>query len=61
MADRATRYVCARCGSSDVLRDAWAKQDEETGEWELSTVFDAAYCNVCGGETSLVERKGGEA
>ena len=50
----APKYVCSRCGSEDVRRDAYAVQDPETGAWELGPVFDQAYCEHCG-ETTLKE------
>lgn len=39
--------VCRSCGTSDVVRDAWAAWNPTTGEWELSQVFDDGYCNQC--------------
>ena len=48
-------YVCNRCGSSDVCRDAWAGWDTENQEWVLDNVFDYAYCGQCESETTLVE------
>lgn len=52
------KIVCARCGSEDVRRDAYAVWSFEAQVWELSAVFDAAVCesDECGGEeTSLDE------
>lgn len=39
--------VCERCGSNDVVRDAWAAWNPETGLWDLSQVFDDGYCRAC--------------
>jgi hypothetical protein len=48
-------HKCARCGGTNVLRDAWAEWDDETQTWVLNNVFDQAYCEDCDGETSLEE------
>lgn len=48
---------CKYCGSEDVLRDAWASWDFGKQEWVLNDVFDAAHCNTCEGETSLIEEE----
>jgi hypothetical protein len=47
--------VCRTCGSSQVMRDAWAEWVIETQTWELKTVFDQGHCDDCGGEASLDE------
>lgn len=39
--------VCRTCGSSNVMRDAWAEWNPENGEWELGQVFDDGYCAKC--------------
>lgn len=44
---------CERCGSERVVKDAWARFNPEFGLWELETVFDAARCHACDGETAL--------
>lgn len=46
---------CARCGSSDVSRDAWGDWDVGAQDWVLRTVFDHAHCHDCEDETSLIE------
>lgn len=49
------QYVCKHTGSTNVGRDAWAVQDEETGEWVLGNLFDQAYIfDDPDGETTLV-------
>lgn len=48
---------CARCGSTNVLLDAYACWNVGTQTWELQNTFDDAVCEDCGGETSLVERE----
>lgn len=47
---------CRYCLSEEVNRDAYVTWDTEKQEWELSNVYDHAYCNDCEGETKLVER-----
>ena len=47
--------VCERCGSADVRRDADAVWNKVTQEWELCAVYDGATCEVCEGQTRLVE------
>jgi hypothetical protein len=38
------------------MRDAWAEWDDQAQKWELKSVFDAAYCDDCNGECTIVER-----
>ena len=45
--------ICTYCGSDDVSRDAYAKWDIDTQEWEIITTFDSYYCEDCDGETSI--------
>jgi hypothetical protein len=47
---------CSRCGSMNVLRDAWATWDAQAGDWVLSSVFDHAFCIDCDAETTLTDR-----
>ena len=49
--EKGTVPVCSTCGSHLVMHDAWANWNSTTGVWELGTVFDATFCDVCGGET----------
>jgi hypothetical protein len=49
------KYVCSICRSENVRRDAWAVWDVETQSWELSTVFDAGFCDDCDGGARLDE------
>ena len=53
---RRKTYVCSECGSPDVTQDALACWDVDSQEWEIVTLLDCADCNVCGGETHLVEK-----
>ena len=45
--------TCAACGSTAVMRDAWAVFDPATDSWVLGPVFDASFCDSCGRETSF--------
>lgn len=47
--------TCAACGSSDIMRDAWAVWDDATQTWVLGAVFDAAYCDACETDATLIE------
>ena len=51
--ERDSMPVCATCGSHLVMRDAWAIWNPIKASWELGAVFDATFCDQCGGETSL--------
>lgn len=54
------RMKCRDCGSTSVLRDAYAEWNEESQEWELQNIFDAAICcsEECdGGETEIEEEE----
>jgi major membrane immunogen (membrane-anchored lipoprotein) len=48
------RYVCERCGSSDIYWDASAIWDVDKQEMELANETDQCHCNECDdhGETS---------
>ena len=45
---------CKTCGSTRVVRDAWACWNAESGLWEIENVFDHAHCQKCEGETKLI-------
>lgn len=49
-------FVCSNCGGKNVWRDATAKWNEKTQEWEMVTVHDNADCEDCQCETTLVEK-----
>ncbi len=42
-----TYPICKTCGSDDVVKDAWASWNRETGLWELMDVFDYGFCRAC--------------
>jgi len=48
-------YVCAFCGSSSVMMDAWASWDTRQQEWVSRDTSTEAFCRDCDGETSLTE------
>ena len=49
------RKVCRLCRSEEVWYDANASWDPENQCWELKNTFDAAYCDECDGETTIVD------
>ncbi len=46
---------CKACGGTDVMRDASACWDQAAQAWTLGSVFDAAFCNACEADASLIE------
>ncbi len=49
------RPRCRSCGSSDILRDAWACWDVDTQQWVLHSCYDAFHCEDCGCDTKRVD------
>ncbi len=49
----AVKMTCKTCGSENVGRDAFVRWDVQFQRWELSTVYDNAYCLDCEGETTI--------
>jgi hypothetical protein len=45
--------ICTRCGSDDILADAWAEWDVEAQQWVLRTTFDDKHCEACEGECRI--------
>lgn len=41
------KMTCAKCGSENVMRDAYAVWNFDTQDWELGAVFDQGYCDDC--------------
>lgn len=41
-------YKCQSCGSTEILKDAYATWDPSTQEWVLHSVYDDMVCNDCG-------------
>ena len=50
-------YVCARCGSTSVVRAADASWSVEHQRWETDRVLDEAFCRSCVESTDLTERE----
>jgi len=47
------KKICSKCGSEDVVVDAWIQWNEYTQEWEIYDIFDNCYCNKCEGECHI--------
>ena len=45
--------VCGRCRSEQVVKEAWATWNSETGLWEVLAVFEKDYCHVCQDKTEM--------
>lgn len=41
---------CFNCGSTNLVREAFAVYDEDAGEWVLHSVYDEIICDDCGNE-----------
>lgn len=50
------QMVCPNCGSDDIARDAAARWDCESQEWELTALYGAG-CDSCGVEFDEPEEK----
>ena len=42
--------TCPYCGSDEIVADALAAWNEETGDWELHSTYDTYACQACGEE-----------
>jgi len=47
--------ICKNCGSTQVMRDAWAEWSEGEQDWVLGAVFDYAHCHKCDGKAHIEE------
>ncbi|MNR57174.1 hypothetical protein D3C85_1778990 [compost metagenome] len=47
MNQKKVNFVCARCGSSNVIKDAWAEWDIDSQRWTLHSTYDSCYCQDC--------------
>ena len=45
--------ICSQCGSTRIVKDAWAGWNADTQDWELSSVFDFSFCLDCEGEANM--------
>ena len=43
---------CPHCGSDDLIRDAAARWNPESAEWQLCSIFDCITCDGCEEEIS---------
>ena len=41
-------YQCQQCGSTEILKDAYAMWDGTAQEWVLHSTYDDTVCNICG-------------
>lgn len=48
-------FLCEKCGSDLVTRDAWAEWNVEQQDWVLGDAFDYTFCHKCEAETNMVE------
>ena len=48
------QLYCKYCGSDELVWDAWAEQDPDTGRLVLGGEFDNCECRQCDGETRAV-------
>lgn len=48
-------YLCDKCDSDLVTRDAWAEWNAEQQDWVLGAAFDYTFCHKCEAETQMVE------
>lgn len=39
--------TCQSCGSTNIVKDAYAEWDPTTQTWVLRTVFDDVICDDC--------------
>ena len=51
--DKLKIQVCSKCGSENVMADAWARWSVEDQCWELSGTYDHAFCEDCEGECHI--------
>jgi hypothetical protein len=49
------KYICASCGSENVVWDAWANWDFEKQQTVLENSFDQAFCCDCDGDCKTIE------
>jgi len=47
MAENKVHPACHRCGSKEVLRDAYAVWDNDLQDWVLHSTYDDYRCDSC--------------
>ncbi len=48
---------CSNCGGQNLRADAYAEWNPDLQLWELSSIFDARFCNDCGHEVTGYDRE----
>ena len=48
-------YKCDKCGSDDLVWDAYSYWDSANQSMELANTFDDCHCNNCDAECNQVE------
>jgi hypothetical protein len=48
-------YQCQNCGSTEILKDAYATWDAAAQEWVLHSTYDELTCNVCRSRSDIIE------
>ncbi len=51
------KKICKECGSESVFYDAFACWSVEYQMWELHDFYDAAYCQDCDGQCTIIEKE----
>lgn len=54
--NKPVEMFCTRCGSTEVVRDAWAEWNKQRQDWVLKTIFDNSRCDACGAANCIEER-----
>jgi len=49
--------VCNKCGSDDIVFDAYARWCAMKDMFELDEVFEYTYCNSCDSETEAFDEE----
>lgn len=53
--EKRIKMVCSKCGSENVVKDAFAEWNIDKQEWVLHSVYDFTSCNDCGEEDCVDE------
>jgi hypothetical protein len=49
------KKVCERCGSDDLMFDAFARWSPEKNQFILDQVFESVFCGNCNCETADID------
>jgi hypothetical protein len=55
--DARKELACVHCGSTDILIDAYALWNPETGQAELHSVFDNWVCQGCDDQDAMITER----